>query len=269
MNEEEPRAATDALPTDSHGRLADTSGSAHPFLSSVIEQLEWLERANEQALAQATDVIWNALRADHIVHVAGSGHSTLFALETFFRAGGLASVKPMWHPMLMPLHGARLSTVNERLTGIGPELVRSARIGEGDVVVVFSHSGVNPVPVEIAETSRSHGADVIAVLSLEHNRSVPSRHEREVRLPDVADIVIDTGGPVGDASYAAVPGARMVAPLSTLLGVYAWNAILARLSDRAADAGVELPIWVSMNVPDGDSNADSLTQRYASRIPEL
>ena len=85
----------------------------------------------------------------------------------------------------------------------------------------------------------------------------------------MVDVVIDTGGPVGDASYAAATGARAVAPLSTILGAFAWDSILVRLADRAAEAGLELPIWVSANVPDGDAIATDLTAQFLERIPVL
>lgn len=269
MNSELGRAKTLLDPDASGHGEALVPSSAHPFLSDVVRRLEHLEDSNRSALTRATELIWAALRSERLIHVAGTGHSTLFALEAFYRAGGLAPVNPIWHPMLLPLHGAKVSTINERLKGIGSELVRLARVQRADVVVIFSQSGVNPVPVEIAESARAAGAGVVGILSLEHNMSVPSRHDQALRLPDVVDVVIDTGGPVGDASYTATEGARAVAPLSTVLGVFAWDSILVRLADRAAEAGHELPIWVSANVPDGDAIATDLSARFLGRISVL
>lgn len=254
--------------TSTDDERAQTS-NAHPFLAEVVGRLERLEAANQSTLVRATELLWAALRAERIIHVAGSGHSTLFALEAFYRAGGLAAVNPIWHPMLLPLQGARISTLAERLEGLGPELVRLARVHEGDVVVVFSQSGINPVPVEIAESAKAAGASVVGILSLEHNLSFPSRHRSKLRLADVADVVIDTGGPVGDASYVSPGGTRAVAPLSTILGTFAWDSILVRLADLAGEAGVELPIWVSANVPGGDASAIDLTARFLDRISAL
>lgn len=239
------------------------------FLGELIERLEALEALEGGNLDRAAELIWQALCGDRLVHVAGTGHSALFALEAFYRAGGLAAVSPIWHPALLPLAGARLSTLAERVSGLGPELVRSARVTEGDVVVVFSNSGVNPVPVEVGEAARALGASVIAVLSLDHCLSVPSRHPTGLRLPDVADVAIDTGAPIGDASYRPRPGAPAVAPLSTLLGAYAWNALLVRLADRAAAAGVELPVWTSANLPEGNRQSAGHFARFENRIRAL
>ncbi|HSW43616.1 MAG TPA: SIS domain-containing protein [Patescibacteria group bacterium] len=239
------------------------------FVTIVVDRLAALDAHMAGQLDRAAELIWLALRRQRLVHVAGAGHSTLFALEAFYRAGGLAAVNPIWHPALLPLAGARMSTFAERISGLGSELVRSAAVAEGDVVVVFSHSGVNPVPVEIAETARALGASVIAVLSLEHCHSVPSRHAAGTRLADVVDVIIDTGGPIGDAGYRTRPGAPAVAPLSTLLGAYVWGAILVRLADRAETAGEDLPVWTSANIPDGDAQATPHVARFAMRIPAL
>jgi uncharacterized phosphosugar-binding protein len=241
----------------------------HRFLADVLMRLEALEARNADALDRTTALIWQALQGEGLVHVTGAGHSTLFALEAFYRAGGLAAVNPIWHPALLPLMGARTSTFAERLSGLGAELVRAARVCQDDVVIIFSSSGVNPVPVELAEAARSAGASVVAVVSLDHSRAVPSRHPAGLRLGDVADVVIDTGAPVGDAGYVASPGARPVAPLSTILGAYVWDALLVRLADCAAVADVELPVWASSNVPGGDESTDEMMSRFVERIQAL
>lgn len=239
------------------------------FAAIVLERLVALDENMASQLDRAAELIWLALRRQRLVHVGGAGHSTLFALEAFYRAGGLAAVNPIWHPALLPLAGARMSTFTERVSGFGSELIRSADVAKGDVVVIFSNSGVNPVPVEMGETAKALGASVIAVLSLDHCRSVPSRHPTGMRLPDVADVVIDTGGPIGDAGYCPRPGTPAVAPLSTLLGAYIWGALLVRLADRAETSGEDLPVWTSANIPDGDAQAAPHVARFAKRIRAL
>ncbi|MHB1317656.1 MAG: sugar isomerase domain-containing protein [Anaerolineae bacterium] len=239
------------------------------FVAMVLERLVALDENMASELDRAAELIWLALRQERLVHVGGAGHSTLFALEAFYRAGGLAAVNPIWHPALLPLAGARISTFAERVSGFGPELIRSAGVAKGDVVVIFSNSGVNPVPVEMGETAKALGASVIAVLSLDHSRSVLSRHLTGMRLADVADVVIDTGGPIGDASYRPRPGTPAVAPLSTLLGAYIWGALLVRLADRAETSGADLPVWTSANIPDGDALAERHVARFAKRIRAL
>jgi len=111
-------------------------------------------------------------------------------METFFRAGGLAIVKPLFRPELLPLNGALRATEVEREVGIGRGLVTAAGPEPRDSVIVFSNSGRNPYPVEIAEESRRHGAAVIAFTSVEASRQSDPRATR--RLYEVADIILDT-----------------------------------------------------------------------------
>lgn len=274
LNNNRPVDAEGCQEPDDPSRSRETNTTSerprpHQFLAQVVAHLEAVETQNACSLESATGLIWQALSSDNIIHVVGSGHSTLFVLETFYRAGGLAAVNPVWHPALLPLMGGRTSTFLERVHGFGTELMRSARLCRGDVVVVFSHSGVNPVSVEAAEAARSAGASVIAVLSLAHSESVPTRHSGGLRLADVADVVIDTGSPVGDASYGPRPEMPPVAALSTILGSYIWNALLVRLADRAAAMGVGLPVWTSANVPGGDERSEKVWARFVDRIHAL
>jgi uncharacterized phosphosugar-binding protein len=239
------------------------------FLERVVGHLSQFEERAGGALDEAAGLVLDVVRADRLVHVAGSGHSMAFVLEAFYRAGGLACVNPIWHPALLPLAGGRISTLEERATGLGTALIGAARPQAGDVLFVFSQSGINPVPVELAVAGREAGATVVAVTSLVHSRAVASRHSGGRRLADIAQLVIDTGVPAGDAIHVATAGAPAVAPLSSILGVYAWNAILVRVADRAAATGVELPVWQSANVPGGDRAAANLIERFAGRIAAL
>ena len=249
-----------------------SEGGGHPFLATVVEALDRVESGNREALDLAADHIFASVRDGGVVHVAGSGHSTLFALEAFYRAGGLASVNPIWHPALLPLAGGRVSTIAERISGLAAGLVEGSGVRPGEVAVIFSQSGINAVPVELAEALKAAGATVVAIVSLTHSQAMPSRHRDGLRLADVADIVIDTAVPIGDASYRP-PAARddlaPVAPLSTLAGAYAWSAILVRVADRAAVAGADLPVWRSANVRGGDEAAAALVARYAERVRAL
>lgn len=259
--------ARPAAGDDPASRRAAAAGSG--FLDRVVDHLRRFEERAGVALDQAADLVLGAVRADRLVHVAGSGHSMAFVLEAFYRAGGLACVNPIWHPALLPLAGGRVSTLEERVSGLGTALVEAARPQAGDLLFVFSQSGINPVPVELAAAGREAGATVVAVTSLVHSRAVASRHSGGRRLADIADLVIDTGVPAGDAIHVAAAGAPAVAPLSSVLGVYAWNAILVRVADRAAADGVELPVWRSANVPGGDRAAAKLIERFAGRIAAL
>jgi len=228
--------------------------------------LQAVEQVNRAVLDTVARKLYEVIRRDGLIYVAGSGHSLALVLEGFYRAGGLACVYPLYHPALLPLEGGSASTALERVTGLGRLLVARTSPGPSDAACVFSHSGVNPVPIEIAEEFRRAETPVIGVVSLDHLRRAPARHAR--KLDAVVDFLIDTLVPYGDAAYDLGSGIPTM-PLSSLVGVYVWNLLLARVMELAGPRASELPLWTSANVAGGEERNRALLERYRKRIPSL
>lgn len=224
-----------------------------------------VEEANQTTLEAVADRLLQVIASDGLVYTAGTGHSLALVLETFYRAGGLACVYPIYHAALSPFEGGLTSTLLERTPGLAARLLEAAKPSAQDIAFIFSNSGVNPVPVELAQGFRSAGTPVVAVVSLPHLREAPRRADR--KLDEVADFILDTRVPYGDAAYPA--GDRSTAPLSSLTSIYLWNLLLARLAEKAAGAGASLPLWVSANVEGGEARNRELLARYRPRIPRL
>ncbi len=218
-------------------------------------------RRNEATIAEAAQAIARTAEAGGLVRPAGAGHSLAAVLETFFRAGGLAFVRPLWHPEVLPFTGARTATAAERRVGLGEQVAGEAGITSDDTVVIFSNSGTNPYPVEIASHAAARGATVVAVTSLAAGEAAPRRADR--RLVDVADIVIDTAVPPGDATWPV--DAPVTAPVSSLATTTVWTLILRQVYEIASDA----PRWRSANMPGNDEFNRELVARFEEQIPEL
>ena len=78
---------------------------------------------------------------------------------------------------------------------------------------------------------------VVALVSQQHLDASTTRDARGKKLTDFADIVLDTGAPVGDA-MVRVPGLDTpVAPGSTVGGVLLINSIKAEVAARLTAAG--------------------------------
>ncbi|WP_238598259.1 SIS domain-containing protein [Saccharothrix sp. ALI-22-I] len=135
------------------------------FGTAMREHLRLIEDRNAAALDTVADRLLDVVRADLLVHTAAAGHSLAAVLETFYRAGGPACVRPLFHPALLPLHGAQASTQLERVPGLAATLIAQAQVQPGDVGVIFSNSGVNAFPVEIAHELKRRGAYVVAFSS--------------------------------------------------------------------------------------------------------
>src|SRR6266536_5802891 len=237
------------------------------FGAQALAHLALVEARNANVLDAVADRMLEVVTAGGVLHTAGTGHSVAMVLETFYRAGGLACVRPVFHPGLLPLSGGFASSLLERTKGLAALLAGQADARPGELAFVFSSSGANPVPVELAQCLREGGVEVVAVTSLPHLRQAPAR--AGAKLDEVADHVIDTLVPPGDAAYRHDGVGVAAAPLSSLASVYAWNLLLARLVDRAAAARVDLPLWRSANLAGGDAHNADLARRYRARVPAL
>lgn len=235
------------------------------FGREMRDHLAHAQTRNAEVVDEVGDRMLDVVERGGRIHVAGTGHSTAMALEAFYRAGGLACVNPIVHAGLVPLLGARASTVVERSADLAPVLLAQAAPEEGELAFVFSNSGVNPLPVALAQGLRDAGVPVVAVCSLPHLTATAPR--ATVKLDAVADHLLDTGVPHGDAVFDA--GGTATAALSSLTSVFLWNLLLARLATVARHAGVALPLWTSANTEGGDERNAELFERYRARIPAL
>src|SRR5215203_6364654 len=133
-----------------------------------------------------------------VVHVFGSGHSHMMAEEVFHRAGGLFAFNAMLDVNLTNFGTLKAGMV-ERAEGYAKVILMSFDVRPGEVVVVVSNSGINPVPIELAIEAKALGATTIAVTSEANYRNTPSRHSSGKQLAEIVDLTIDSRVPVGDA----------------------------------------------------------------------
>ncbi|WP_262402198.1 SIS domain-containing protein [Actinomadura sp. CNU-125] len=111
-----PAASPGPSPGRSPGGLPDR----------VRALLDDLDGAAGAAIGDAAALLLAAIEADGIVHVAGAGHSLAMVCETFYRAGGLAAVRPVFDPGVFPLDDAVRSTRVERERGVGRAVAAEA-----------------------------------------------------------------------------------------------------------------------------------------------
>lgn len=241
------------------------TGSLTTVQSRVRDLLQQVDAAIDGPLDEAAELVLGAIQKGGLVLAAGAGHSLAMVCETFYRAGGLACVRPIWHDSIFPLPDAAGSTASERVPGIGLAVIRDAQPTPDDVVVVFSTSGRNPYPVEIAREALDQGIGVIAVTSPAASATAVARSG--ATLADTATVVLDTAVPAGDVVTPA--SQPRTAAVSTLSAAYVWGRLLERVDQLATERGIELPRWRSANTPGGDQVNVALFEQYSARIPEL
>jgi uncharacterized phosphosugar-binding protein len=230
------------------------------YLESVVGILKRIEDEEAGRLARAAELVADVICRDGLVHVFGCGHSHLAALDTFYRAGGLACVSPLLDEDLMLHDGAAKSSRLEKMSGIASEAFRRQGVKAGDVVVVISASGKNAAPVEMLRAAKAAGVTTVAISSAAYRA-------HGATLLDEADVPIDCKVPYGDAVIDV--GAAKMGGLSTYASLFILNSILIEGAKKAAARGVTPPIYVSGNVEGGTARNVALEERYFGRVKRL
>ncbi len=221
-----------------------------------------------EGMETAARRIADCLKAGGTVYTFGTGHGHLLALEIFYRAGGLARVCPILDERLMLHVSAAGSTQWERDEALPAELLKRYPIRAGDVLIDISNSGRNTAPVMLALAARERGAYVIALTSMAHTAKVTARNRAGLRLFEAADLVLDNGGILGDASMEMADGS-LVGPTSTAAGASILQAVVCRVKEIALEEGWDAEFFRSSNVDGGDEYNAKLIEKYGPVIPGL
>jgi len=238
------------------------------YWSEVRARLDAIEKDIE-VIKKAADALYEAIKSGGRIFVFGCGHSVILAEEVFYRAGGLVFWNPIHAPGLtMDVRPMTYTSSIERLEGYGQVIVEREGLRKGDVLVIVSTAGRNPVPIDVALAAKAKGVKVIALTSLEYSQAVDSRHSSGKKLYEIADLVINNHAPVGDA-VGRLPGRDYrFGGVSTITGSYILHAIEGEIADRMIAEGKEPPIFLSANLPgtEADEHNAQLLQEYADRI---
>lgn len=243
--------------------------SAAAYLANVTEIVDRVATTQLDGVHLAADIVARSVRAGGVVQAFGTGHSQATAMEIAGRAGGLIPTNRIAISDLVMYGGEDPATILDPRTERDPSLAQRlydlAPIEAGDVFVIASNSGINGSIVGMAEVAKKNEHPVVAITSLQHGAQVESRHPSGRKLTDLADVVLDNGGPFGDA-VLPLPGGGAVCAVSSITAALLAQLLTAEVVRRLIEAGDTPPVYLSANVPGGDVHNDGLLQRYAGRI---
>ena len=217
---------------------------------SVIQQYlqkcqHILEVVGQQEREIQTAAKWfaDSILAGRMVHVFGSGHSRIMVEEMWPRYGSFAGFNPIvelsltFHNLVVGANGQRQAMFLENVTGLADRILRNFDTSELDSALVISSSGTNLVPIEMAEIFQQRGIKVVALITKEHSATSLSKRADGKKLGDFADLILDTGAPVGDAMVYVDGLDTPVSPGSTVGGAMLVNSIKAEVARLLTEAG--------------------------------
>jgi uncharacterized phosphosugar-binding protein len=254
------------------------SGLVGRYFDSLIERLERVRDTQAASIDAAAEACAASIAAGKLAFTFGTGHGALPALETFPRTGTVVGFRPIVESTMISFHGvwgdmgARQYRFIHAVEGYGKAILRSHRLDPADTMVLFSHSGINAVILDIAIECKAIGMKVVGVTSLPHSSATASRHSSGKRLFEVADVVVDTGVPIADASLRIEGLDHPVGANSTSVTIAIAHAIVSATAEKLVAKGAKPMVMVNPNTAgkeaanrQNDANYEALWQRLAAR----
>ena len=239
------------------------------YLNNLNKVLNDIIETQMPSIEKSAESFAEALKSGNKIFLFGTGHSHMLAEELFYRAGGLVTIQPVLETALMLHESASKSTEIERLEGYAEIIFDSYSMQKGDVIVIISNSGRNGVCVDMATLAKERGLTVIALTNIRHSSSGASRHKSGKRLFEIADIVLDNMGCIGDASIHFEEIGRNAAPTSTSAGAAILNAIVCGCIEVMLNDGIMPEVFSSSNVDGGDEINAAFIKKYKNEIRSL
>jgi len=223
------------------------------YLTTVTESIERIRDTQGDAIRQAAKACATSIADDKLAFTFGTGHGSFAALECFPRTGTPVGFRPIVESAISNFHhvlgdqGAYQYRFLHALEGFGRAILSAHRLDPGDTMVLFSHSGINAVILDMAIGAHEVGMTVVGVTSVPHSSAVPARHSSGKRLFEEADIVIDTGVPLRDASVPVEGLEHPVGPTSTVLATAVAHAMVGETVQELVRLGVTPHVMVNPN----------------------
>jgi len=216
--------------------------------------------------------------AGRMVHVFGSGHSRVMVEEMWPRYGSFPGFNPIvelsltYHNNVVGANGQRQAMYLENVSGFAERILRNFGLNEKDTALIVSSSGCNIVPIEMAELFQQKKIKVVALITKQHAAKSTSKRKDGKKLSDFADIVLDTGAPVGDSMIYMDGLETPVSPGSSVGGIVIVNSIKAEVARLLTAAGQPPKVLTASSVIDAEKAKQLFEAAYdehAHRLAEL
>lgn len=238
------------------------------YVSKITSLISEVIETENKNMELCVDALFKCIGNKNSIYTFGASHAGIMSEELYYRAGGMMLFNPIFGKELMLDNSPiTLTSTMEQTVGYGTALASKVKFKEGDIIIIHSVSGRNPLGIEMAMEAKRQGVTVIAITNVAYSQSVTSRHPSGKKLYEISDIVIDNHGDVGDACVKIEGLEQKVAPSSTVICCIIMNSIVAELTQKLVESGMENPpIFYSANLDGGAKLNQRLFEEYKDSI---
>ncbi|AKE57881.1 SIS domain-containing protein [Citrobacter farmeri] len=239
------------------------------YLDIVQKKLNNIAQQQSHKITAAAEKLAKVINQGGVIYIFGCGHSHIFAEDVFYRAGGIAPVRPIFIEPLMLHEGAAASSYYEKQNDYIAKYLEKYDLTDKDALIIISTSGINPAPVDAALWAKQCGAFTLALTSFLYAKTQPSKHKAGLKLRDCVEMAIDNEVPIGDA-VLSIPGhATPFAPVSSMTGLFIMHTLFAEVIANLGREEKCLPVFLSGNIANAAQHNERLLEKYGTQIPEL
>ena len=243
------------------------------YFTTMQEVVENVLNTQEDNMAKAAKILASTTKNEGIIHLFGSGHSSLIAEDVFWRAATLANVHAIFESAVAGINEVTKTSKIEKLEGIGQVIVDYNRIMPPDAIICISNSGNNAATVDVALAAKERGVPVIAITNVTYADQLTTHHSSGKKLKDVADVVIDNCSLYGDAAVELDGFPQKVGATSTIPAAFIVPALLVQTCENLLEDGVQPDVYYNGHLAYEDPNIklhnDALVDKYFYKIRNL
>jgi len=242
--------------------------------TDIIKKIE----SQQDAIQKVAGWFAESIMAGRVVHVFGSGHSRIMVEEMWPRYGSFPGFNPIvelsltYHNNVVGANGQRQAMYLENVPGLAERILRNFGLSEKDCAFIISSGGANIVPIEMAEQFQKRKIKTVALITKEHSAKSSSKRKDGKKLSDFADIILDSGAPVGDSMIYIDGLETPVSPGSTVGGIIIVNCIKAEVAKLLTGAGHPPKVLTAASVIGAEKATaifEAAYDEHAHRMAEL
>lgn len=247
--------------------------SATDYFAAADEVLAAVRGTQTENIQRAATAIAGALAAKKVWHFLDQGHT---GEEFVGRTGGMIALNPIKINLDVRHQGAlpdfrtgqssQFDYVAYRKGDVPIDFILDkCQIAPGDIMMIHSVSGSRGMPIGLAIGAQARGAMVLAITSLTYSKSLQPVHPSGKRLCEVADLVIDDCGPVGDTLIKVDGMDEEICASSGLSFVYIMWALEAEICAILTQRGILPHVYRNANLPGAQQVNESILKEYAQK----